>query len=285
MPGYLAPIELKNPLEGQFRGFCEANREAGTPTMLRMESAVGKTLAICGAGPSLAKYPVEGVDTVWACNSAVTYLLNSGVHVDAAVGIDQTAGLLKEWQQTFPVDYYLASSCHPDLVQHVIHTGRSVSWFHNAVGFPDEQEYYKRYWPTPAFMMGHGATVVPRAIGLAIWMGFERIDVYGADCCLGPDDVAHADGTSAKDAYPDCFISHGVTNGRVYRSRPDMLMSAVDLARFAQHSRGRVRLVGDTLAVALQGKPDDYLDLVMRRIKPDEEAPLPQLVELVPVET
>lgn len=283
LPGFLAPIELKNPLEGQFRGFCESNRKHASQ-MVQQGSMRGKVLALCGAGPSLADVEPCGAAVVWACNSAVGYMLGRGWRVDAALGIDQTLGLLREWWITHDVDYLVASSCNPALIDHLAAHDRRLAFFHNAVGFENERDYYKTHWPTPAFMMGHGATVVPRAIGLALWMGFERIDVYGADCALGPNDVAHADGESAMSAYSHPFISHGVINDREWRSRPDMLLAAVDLARYAQMPGGRIRLMGDTLAAALQGKDNDFLDLVMRRLAPGESLPAPKLVSLERVE-
>lgn len=282
VPGLRLPTFLKNPHEGEFRAFCETNRAVGDASgnvvMLGpQESAKGRTLALCGAGPSLAGQSITGVDDVWACNSALTYLLDHGVRVTAALGIDQTMGLVREWTSAPDVPYYIASSVNPALVTHLRERGRTLRWFHNAVGFADEIEYYKTAWPKPACVMAHGATVVPRAIGLAFWLGYERVDVYGADCAFAVSvsggDVAHANGESADAAYNRPDISSGIVNGRVWRSRPDMLLSAVDLARLVRGAAGRVRLIGDTLPVALLGKDDGFLDQVIRRLSPDEPSP------------
>jgi hypothetical protein len=60
----------------------------------------------------------------------------------------------------------------------------------------------------------------------------------------------------------------GEINGRTWRTRPDMLMDAVHLVRRVRQANGRIRLMGDTLPVALLGKDDATLDLVAERRHP-----------------
>jgi hypothetical protein len=235
----------------------------------------GHSVAICGAGPSLARADIHGVDVVWACNSALDYVAGTDLPL-VGIGIDQTKGLLREWRTTYAVPYYLASSVDPGLVKHLEAHGRSVSFFHNHVGFAaDEFEHYCATYP-PTLMVGEGFTVVSRAIGLALWMGYERVDVYGADCAFGDNDVTHANGDVATDAYHNPLIMAGEINGRTWRTRPDMLMDAVHLVRRVRQANGRIRLMGDTLPVALLGKDDATLDLVAERLLPgDPRNPAP----------
>ena len=266
-------ISLENPVSGKLEGFVHANRTVRVGDMVGPNGNLGETLALCGAGPSLRSLRFDRNDALWACNSALTYLVGEGVTVSAAVGIDQTPGLLREWLEPPDVPYYVASSCDPELVAHLREHDRAVRFFHNHVGFKGElDEYCSEAW-APGYMVGEGATVVPRAIGLAQWCGFERVDVYGADCALGVDDMAHANGESAAVAFGQPTLMEGQIGGRTWRTRPDMLLAAVDLVRRVRKSEGRVRLMGDTLAVALLGKTDDYLELVMRRLTPDELPP------------
>ena len=267
-------IELTNPMQDQFAGFITANRDFPSITMVVPDSCRGKSLAICGAGPSLAAADITGVDDIFACNSALPYLMDRGVRVTGAVGIDQTPGLLREWQRTFDVPYYVASSCSPDLIAHLRADGRECRFFHNAVGIPDEVEFYKRTWPHPMFMVGQGQTVVSRFVYVARWMGYDRVDVYGADCALGAEDVAHANGEHVATAYHNPLIMQGVIDGRTWRTRPDMLRDAVTLARLVRDTQGAVRLMGDTLPVALIGKDDAFLDSVSRTVPPGELSPL-----------
>lgn len=284
LPGVLQAIQFTNPLADQFKAFAVTNRRRSAIQMAKRNVFAGESLALCAPGPSLVDAVrdgrLDGFDQVWACNSAATYLHDHGIRVDGAIGIDQTLGLKREWTRVIDTTYYVASSVHPETIDHLVAKGARLRWFHNAVGFPNELSYYRRRWPRPACVMSHGANVCPRTIGLAFWMGFTSVDVFGADCALGANDLAHANGESVTDAYGTQAISQGVIDGRIWRTRPDMLLAAVDLARFARSYP--VTLHGDTLAQALADKDDDFLDLVMRRIPPGEVLPPPMRVELVP---
>jgi hypothetical protein len=274
------PIKLENPVEGRLRDYIIENRKAPDLEVVQQDAFVGKSVAICGAGPSLRDETIRGASHVWACNSALPYLVAQGAHVTAGVGIDQTPGLLREWAEPPDVPYYVASSCDPYLVAHLRAKGRRVIFFHNHVGcdapagteHAREFDLYNETWPFMC-MVGEGFSVVSRAIGLAQWMGYERVDVYGADCALGPDDLAHANGESAIEAYVRPLLMEATIDDRLWRTRPDMLMDAVHLARRTQQSAGRVRLIGDTLPVFLLGKSTDYLDLVCRKLAPGESPP------------
>jgi hypothetical protein len=266
-------IELRSPVQDKLRGYVDANRVTDPARMVTPAMRVGHTVAICGAGPSLGHADWQfhkTADALWACNSALPWLDGRGVPITAALGIDQTDGLIREWADPPDVPYYLASSVDPALVAHLESHGRTVSFFHNHVGFmPGEFDYYCQTYP-PTLMVGEGFTVVSRAIGLALWMGYERIDVYGADCAFSENDTAHANGEVATTAYHNPLIMSGEINGRTWRTRPDMLMDAVHLVRRVRQANGRIRLMGDTLPVALLGKDDATLDLVAERLLPGD---------------
>ena len=262
-------IELNCPVQDRLRDYALANVKT-RPLVVAVPGIYrGQSLALCGAGPSLKSAEIVGTDHVFACNSALPYLWERGGRVTAGIGIDQTDGLLHEWATPPPVPYYLASTVDPRLVQHLQAHGRQVVFFHSSVGFADEFDFYCENWP-PTYMVGRGFTVLSRFIALAEWMGFERIDIYGADCAFGDDDVTHANGATATEAYGNPLILTGKVDDRVWRTRPDMLMGAVDLVRRVRESQGRIRLIGDTLPSALAEKDEAYLDAVCRTLSPQE---------------
>jgi hypothetical protein len=267
-------IQLTSPVEGKFEGFIRENVATKPLRVVKEGMFAGKTLALCGAGPSLKDETIRGADEIFACNSALPYLIAQGVKVTGGVGIDQTPGLLREWSDPPDVPYFLASSCDPSLVAYLVAHGRKVRFFHNAVGLPDELAFYGATWP-PTYMVGEGLTVVSRFIGLAFYMGFERVDVYGADCAFGEDHIVHANGELANEAYTNPLIMRGVLppSIREWRTRPDMLRDAVHLVNRVRQFPGRVRLIGDTLPVALLGKDDAYLNNVCRTLQPGELPP------------
>lgn len=270
-------IEMTSPVVHKLLDFIVANRALYTEGVTPNEF-VEQAVAICGAGPSLRGASFSAVSQVWACNSALPYLHAQGVGLTrplSGVGIDQTPGMLRDWSDAPDVTYYVASSCDPELVRHLLAHNRRVRFFHNAVGvipagYATEFDYYRATWPEPNLMVGEGANVVSRVIYLAEGAGFERFDIHGADCCFADGDVAHANGEVATEAYNHPLIMEGEVNGKKFRARPDMLLEAVDLVRKVRRYKGRVRLVGNTLPVALLGKDDTYLDLVMRRLQPGE---------------
>lgn len=272
--GMREPMTLTNPEHGNYEDFAMANLKLlvkhglGAP---KADEFHGKVLALCGAGPSLASEPIYEADEVWGCNSAVNWLQENGHAPTAAVGIDQTEQMVKDWATTPDVTHYIASTVNPKLTEHLLARGRTVKFFHNLVGWGEgEIEFYNSApWPA-SFMMGGGATVLSRTIGLAAWMGFRRIDVYGADCAF-TDGIAHANGETIEDAFGHTSVMEGVVDGRTWHTRPDMLMCAVDLVRLARKYPGRIRLMGDTLPVALLGFEDAYLDQVIRRVEPGEQ--------------
>ena len=266
-------VTLINPCADVYEVFARANLEivrSGRASVVKQNAHLGEKLALCGAGPSLATYKhlIDGVDRVWACNSALPYLVEAGVHVDAGIAIDQTPGMLRDWPDPPDVDYFIASTCDPKLTEHLLAHGRRVVFFHNLVAFDGEMEHYREDWP-PSFMVDEGTSVVPRVVGLAAWLGFQRIDVYGADCCFS-DDIAHANGETWEQAFGDMVMMKGEIDGREFLTRPDFLQSAVDLVRRQLASPGRIRLIGDTLPVSLMGKDDDYLTSVSRWMLPGE---------------
>lgn len=280
----------------------------------------GKTVAICGAGPSTRDVLVNPpkVDQVWACNSAVPYLMKHNARVTHALGVDQGLGMLDDWATVYPnVTYMIASSVHPQLVAHLRTYNVRIRWFHNFLGIenlpdyepPDmcgtcyraaasplhpsdhafkaiaqEMNLYRTLYQSSCYPAA-GLNVVARAIGVALYQGFDRILVYGADCaCLpgGPPMppmgdpsyvewtkkiVVYADGRTVFDVYgrdgiivEACYetayeYSTGETEvrSRRWHLRADFLVTARHLVWMAKESHGRIQLMGDTLPNALMG--------------------------------
>ena len=261
------PVEMKNPVDHLLHMYSMENAE-GDRNMLQPNMFEGLTVALCGAGPSLPD-TIEGVDMVIAVNSAVPFL---GAQVDIALAIDQTAEMITEWRETVDAIYAVASTVDPKLVRHLENEGRELMFFHNMVAMDgvDEMDHYSKDWPCPGFVCGSGCTVVDRVIGLMGWLGFRRVDVYGADYCFADDGTVHANGDDATAAYGNPLLMEADLLGRHWVTRPDMLAGAVFMARQVRASGGRIRLMGNGLAVALLGMPDDFLNQVSRTLEPGE---------------
>lgn len=238
----------------------DMSRAPKGPTMATPNMAAGRNLVLCGAGPSLKEHwsyylGAGGVSRmpktdVWACNSALTWLLEQGAYVTHGFGIDQTEGLLAEWASAPNVTYVLASTVNPKVVAHLRSHGRKVLWFHNFVGSTGEMALYKTIWPT-SVMVGDGLNSVNRAMCLAQYMGYKTVTILGADCALGAGDVMHANGDGPEAHGATSVIMEGVIAGRTWVTKPDMIFSSVQMAKQAGVAFSRYKIVGDTLAGAL----------------------------------
>jgi len=296
VPDQTPMVKLTNPVRHHFPAFIvgnaiqvqwtDASQRAGSQSGVRLGWQVvkpgtgrGKSLVICGAGPSLADHAdlCDEADEVWGTNSAATWLWNNGHKVTHGYTVDQTPHMVEEWFDAPPIDYLLASSCHPHLVEYLLDRGRRVEIFHNFVGIRDEEFLYS-YCYQPTVMVGSGLNAVTRAIDLGLYGQFESIKVIGADCAFRttapcpqvPDGspehmrwlrehtIMHADGGNALASQATPVTFGGIIDDREWQTKPDMVITAVFLVKMAQ-AIPHLELIGDTLPNALMDKDDDFL--------------------------
>ena len=303
--GYTDPNAIEN--WRRFRALVEEH--CGEAFMLKEGSRAGKHLVICGAGPSLADNAAEYIrqaDDVWGCNSAMTWLIDNGYKCTHAFTVDQTAEMLVEWMSAPDVQYILASTSHPHLVEHLRAKGRDIRWFHNYVGvkgpdmqWPDasgklvkmlrEDWLYAVLYPF-TIRAGSGLNSVTRAIDVGVFMGYETITVLGADCAvrttaplpggvehgtpehhdwLRTHTIMHADGGHAMASNASSTLLDGEIDGRRWYTKFDMMISAIWLVKMSRRLK-HLRLIGDTLPNALMDKPDDYLARLPTMVDSDD---------------
>jgi hypothetical protein len=312
-------IQLQNPVAEHHAAFIFGNAQY-CDRVVEQDSAKGETLVICGAGPSLAEdagtWCRKG-DQVWGCNSAMPWLVAQGYPVTHGFTIDQTAHMCAEWESAPPVEYLVASTIHPHLTTLLLAHQRRLTWFHNFVGIkrppvqygicldceamvPDvlnehpeclhartetrlenyEDWMYMALYPGTV-RAGSGLNAVTRAIDVALFMGFARIIVLGADCCLrvrnplpegvvpgtlaytrwlNEEVVMHADGSSALSSGATPVTLQGMIDGRRFLTKPDMSITAVWLEVMRRKLKGRLEVIGDGLPNALRNKSLKYLN-------------------------
>jgi hypothetical protein len=292
--------DLRMPNMAHFERFIRTNAKRTKGKMLRAGSRAGQKVVICGAGPSLRdalpalrellgkpNSPTE----LWACNSALPYLRGEGVAVTHALTIDQGEEMLRpeEFGQIVPrVTYLLSTATHPNLSAFLRRANARIRWFHSFCGVPNpdgwagEYPYETTLYQTlfePSVQVGHGLNSVPRAVCLAMGLGFADIAVYGADCACVPDSAPMPDPNTGEDVY-DAWLAglvfyadgrtasvfgrtpmaEAVIDGRRWHTRPDMVVSAVHLLELVQASNGRVRLLGDTLPNTIASQGPGFLE-------------------------
>jgi hypothetical protein len=286
-------IQLQNPVAQHFEAFIFGNSLL-CDDVVQENSAEGQHVVICGAGPSLAEnallWCAEG-DQVWGCNSALTWLASNGYKVTHGITVDQTAHMLTEWAPLPDVEYLIASSVHPHLTELLKQRERRYRFFHNYVGLKKppvqleggvmsyEDWMYTTLYPRTC-MAGSGLNTVTRAIDVALYMGFAKVTVLGADCALrtrrprpnvpfgseehrrwlDEDVTMHADGGSALASGATAVTLEGEIDGRVWTTKPDMSISAQWLVQMKKVYGERIQLIGDTLPNALMDKGQDFMD-------------------------
>jgi hypothetical protein len=243
---------------------CEVS---GQIPVVRADSKTNVDLIICGAGPSL-RTAVPRLKRhkgdVWGCNSALNWLVEHnrkathGVAIDPStrMWMDDADGRPGVWIDPPDVGYLIATTTNPGLATHLLAHDRNVEMFHSMRGSEYEMALYPVLYPDTALAI-YGLNVTNRAIDLAVYMGYRHIAMAGCDCALGSDRTMYADGRKLLD---EDVRLQGKIDGRMWYTKPDMLMSGVELVR-RQRSLGPTRLefIGDTLPRALQKKPDEFL--------------------------
>ncbi len=312
-------ITLRNPVAAHFASFIFGNATQ-CDNVFHENSHVGKTLVIAGAGPTLAetaaKFCPRG-DEVWGCNSAAVWLHENGHKITHGFTVDQTAHMIAEWASIPPIDYYIATSCNPNLGKMLADAGRTVTYFHNYVGVTGgpvsyavcqtceqmtdadmpacphcgskdldsntvayEDWLYATLYPV-TIRTGSGLNATTRAIDLALFMGFKKIYVLGADCAmkvlkprpknamqgspeyirwLTEDVIMHADGGHALASQASSITLEGYIDGRYWLSKPDMMITAQWLRAMKIALGSRLSIIGDTLPKAILGKSDEFVE-------------------------
>lgn len=221
----------------------------------------GKSLLICGAGPSLSENAshtfATHVGDVWAANSALNWCLDNGYPVTHGLAIDASQRMFGEvWTDPPAMDYILATSVNPGLTSRILKAGGRVTQFHSVRAAPDEFQLYQSIYP-PMFIAGRGLNVVNRATELAAWLGYARIKLLGVDHAY-TGGMRYADGRGPGDG--DCITRLNL-DGREWVTNPDMLYCATSLVNFRNEiGRTRLRFVGDVLPKALQDKSQEFLE-------------------------
>ncbi len=239
-------LELRNPVFDQIPAHIGANARFRFPVVQR--DRVGGTVYLCGAGPSLRQSLARlkgATGDIWACNSAAPWLVGQGVRVTHSCAVEMSPVMLQTWKDPPPTKYLLASCVHPHLLMFLRERGYAITLFHNFVGFPTETDLYAQYPST--IVAGMGLNVLTRLIQVADYAGYAKIVVMGADCALGRDGSWHMDGSTGGGK----TIMTAKVNGAIWATHYDLAYSAGTLVHQKRVLGSKLRLVGNTLPVAI----------------------------------
>ena len=263
----------------------------------------GRTVVVCGSGPSLKDPEVlraitqarlEEDAVIFACKAAIKFLAANDLCPDYGVSMDPGAHIAdpRKIFKVGGITHIIASTSDPELFDYLLgpdYGPPSTVWvFHSACGFnklitdaeydalPDERKIYyvsnagdgyhtseqlmyEALFPDHA-VMGGGFNVVNRAVSLADYMGAGKIFLAGVDSGWRDGADFYVDGPAHR---PGVDMSDkGIVDGTNWNTRPDMLASAVAMAKLAKKQPGRFVFLGDTLPAVLFNKEDEFLDQV-----------------------
>lgn len=264
--------------------------------MMKRDEFKGQNVIVCGSAPSLLKPHIlkrlrKHVEQGWkiiACKEAIELLRKKKVPVHFSVSMDPTDTQHLKTYLDDGITYLIASSCHPSLFDHVINAGRPCRVFHSACGWNGharnpgtgevrhitETDLYQNLFPNADVMCG-GFTVVNRALSCAKYMGFEKVVIAGADFGWRAGGSYYAKGAKQKAGNEGIEMSdQGKVDGKEWCTRPDLLASAVTIAKMkkAGHIYG---IWGDSLAASLAKRDDEFLNTCVEMGQVDNTPPPP----------
>ena len=310
-------IDFSNPESNKLGAFIRSAAARDLPLVERYRHKDDRGAVICGLGPSMQKPSVlrqlrnlsKRGYKFFGLKEASTYLREKNIPVTYSVNMDPQAKEIGRVPIYPDVTYCLASSCHPDLYDHVIDNGGKVEVFHSACGYKDlsfeggfvidltpgdppsgdqsavflgtfdmktqegydfcpvaiavmeEVPFYESLFGKGDTMCG-GFTVGNRAAALAKYMGFREIYLAGLDFGWREGDDYYAAFCKASPMRDVFMNDKGAVDGKTWYSRPDLLASAVDIAHKIRS--GELKVLGDSLALALSKKDDEYLKNVCK---------------------
>ena len=237
---------------------------------------------ICGSGPSLLTdetlaFLREKEQTpgwlIFACKESIRMLREEqGIRVDYSVSMDPGANQTAKTYRDKLITYCLASSCNPVLYDWLLDYGCKVMVFHSACGVVNEVGLYKGLFGCGDTVVG-GFTVVNRAVGVANYMGIPNLVLCGTDFGWREGSDYYAKGATGKHLVDVTMNDAGQVDGKTWWSRPDLLASAVSIAHLIK--RGKLTVLGDSLANSLAKRDDEYLARVaaIKNISPLMTAP------------
>lgn len=184
--------------------------------------------------------------------------------------------------------------------------GQAVAWPDDdgdMRSFPYEDWLYALLYH-PTIRCGSGLNATTRALDVADFMGFEKIYVLGADCALrftepppdapsgSPEHLAwlekhttmHADGGNALASGATAVTFHGHIDGRLWLSKPDLMVTAVWLEGMRRYRPETIEVIGDVLPNALRDKPIEFIEKLPGFAGQDGKTLLPPVYYKDPME-
>lgn len=220
--------------------------------------------AVVGYGPSLRETweEIRRFEYIVACSGATRFLVDRGIVPQWHVAVDPLPGnTVRLIGAPHPdVEYLIASTCDPDVIEHLTRAGAKVRLWH----IFDSAAESLRVLPPGEWALTGGCDVGLRALVIAGFFGFREIHAFGLDGSAPASDAARHAGDHPSRGKQYSTVEY---EGRTYWTTPAMLEAARSIVHeLEQMPKVRVTFYGDGLTQAMarayQPKPGALTNLV-----------------------
>ena len=240
----------------------------------------GATAVLVGSGPSLnTTLVIQALNGYWGrredeqapvifygLKAAIQWLADHHMPPDYGVSIDPGAHIAcpEKIPKVPGVTHIMATVTAPEVFEYL--DGEKVELFNSVCGLEEEVLLYDTLLGDKSMAMG-GYNVINRALGVAQMHGCEQFVLAGADSGWREGQALYCDGTTTMMQKKIFMNDAGLVDGTQWESTPDMVASAVALARWAKNfdEKGeaeKVRFLGDVLPEKLRHKDEKFLQEV-----------------------
>lgn len=265
-------VKFKNPHTDHLADYITYSSTLGLPE-LGPDTHIGMSCVVVGSGPSLSddesvlkrifELHESGADVI-ACKAAIKFLHEKGLDPEYAVSMDPGDHICNpnKMYKAPGTTHIIASSSNPATFNYLLaddeYGKAKVIIFHSACGHPKEMELYSSLFKSQ-WCLGGGFNVVNRAISVAQHMGYEHIYLAGADSGWRDGQDFYCDKSDTH--YSKLSMTdHGLVDGVPWHTAPDMLASAVAIAKIAKKFPDNFHFIGDILPASLSRHKDEFLD-------------------------
>lgn len=213
------------------RAACQRN----LPAIKDMKRPHGRTMVLCGSGPSLKtqlnnlrEYVSRSDCDIWTVNEGHDWLINEGITPGVVVYIEVAPwGDDPLFQKESPHTVYcISSAADPSVFDHL--SGRNVVLWHAWHGIGEDKlldELGKPY----ALVYG-GCTPALRAIHLGVVVGYRNFSLFGMESSYETN--SHVMRDDERQSWAESQIMEVWCGGRMFKTKPYLAKQAHDFNLF-----------------------------------------------------
>jgi hypothetical protein len=267
--GFIKKMETRNPVpDFIIHKHVRENIERDLP-MLSYGKQKKETLYICGGGPTLRNYLNDIHGDVFGVNGSGNYLDSHGIKPKYIAMIDPLPQIVHAFEPLEEVEYIIATQCHPDVFDKL--KGCKVTMFNAAVN-AGVRKIITEFPISKQFILGGGASISTRSLGIGWVLGYRNFKFYGVDCSVDGGDHAYEQDVKRGEKERDyLFIKGFKTVAGFYADALSMLTVLDCFERGTMVGPLNIEFYGDNLLNEMISE-QSYKKLTVKVIRGEENA-------------